>query len=240
MSSRGIEFAAPAAQCLMEEGRFDPRWVSAFLTHTMTVRHDPDVWEPEYFRLQHFVVSYLPLRYWAWTRLAHARNPETEATLGMLILTVSETLWREACDTETGPDGSELARLVLGSGNPLRMSASALLVWQERFSSMLSNVSDPWKRLTTWPRWDAMALHFASFYLPFALAAERPPAIEGQSALLSDLAFKVDQEVLSVIRNWLLAAEAERNEAGIPVPNANAARGATLIERTRIEVLLMG
>src|SRR5262245_34419537 len=176
-----ILFAEPAAQSLLQEGKLEARWVSSFFMLPEADKTDERVWAPEFFRLRHFISTYLPLRYWAWARMSGKRNQETERLLTTLIVTAAETLWRGliAAPNVCAPssEGAELSRLVLGADNPLRLTADSRDEWDRRYKAVLRDISFTWRARDTRPRWEAMALHFASFYLPLGL----PPALTERS-----------------------------------------------------------
>jgi hypothetical protein len=243
--SRGATFADPATQSLLQQGELDPRWVGTFFALPEADKADERAWEPEFFRLRHFVSMYLPLRYAAWARSSGKRNQETEGLLATLIVTVAETLWRGlvAAARLGGPtESAELVKLVLGAENPLRLTADSRGDWERRYKAAVRQMSAPWRARESWPRWEAMALHVASFYVPLGL----PPIIveraENHSTrrLLDELAPHVHSDVVQLVGAWLDAAAALRDDAGVPIVGWNAATERKLTGRTETEILLVG
>ena len=245
-----IAFAGPAARSLLQEGKLDPRWVGAFFAFASHegCGSDQFTWPPAFFRLQHFVSMYLPLRYAAWTRLSGKRNPETEGTLATVVVTVAETLWRGlagAARVGAMPDDAGVVDLVLGARNPLRLRDGERDDWDRRYLKALGILSATWSALDAWPRREAMALHAASFYLPLGL----PPTLTASlvtiesavwDSLLGDLAADIHPDVLQLIRLWLTCATALRDEAGIPIVEWRSTQSHRLVGRTSTEFLLLG
>jgi hypothetical protein len=129
--------------------------------------------------------------------------------------------------------------------NPLRLSADALADWEHRYTTVVKETSSTWRTRKAWPRWEAMALHFASFYLPLGLPSivaesAASPENASQRRLLNDLAPHIHPDVVQLVGLWLAAAGAPRDEAGIPVVEWSPSVGRRLPGRTESEILLLG
>lgn len=248
MSAReGLSFAEPAVEGLLREGKLEPRWVGAFFPLADEEPLDGETWTPAFFRLQHFVCMYLPMRYAVWRRSSGKRVPETEGLLATLVITVTERLWRGLCCAAArgAPKLSPmLVRSVLGPGNPLRSTGEERVAWGQRYAAEVKGLAGPWRARLSWPRWEAMALQVASFYAPMGLPVganfDENRLTTSQRKLLEDLGPHVHVDVLELIGRWFAAAEALRDEAGVPLVDWNAGEKSKLIGRTETEFLLLG
>jgi len=123
-------FAHPVAKHLLESGRLDMRWVSSFLSLPDVSQTAPGkTWSVNYFKLMHFFAMYLPLRYWAWSRLTGEQHVQTEELLASLHVMLEENLWTSAIGAADGvleEDEAELVNLIFGSTGPLHMTVENL------------------------------------------------------------------------------------------------------------------
>lgn len=231
---------------LLREGELDASWVDGILAAVTTETSlskpgDTARWSAEEFRTYHFASMYLPLRYRAWQAFEGSRNPLTEHRLRLLVHGVDLGLWSAACRTvppdEDGPEG-RIVQLVLGPATPVAMPADERASWHEEYKSALANLVEARSASDDWPRWTAMALHFASFYLPIEL----PSAPETQSALAASLAASLRQharpDAVRLISYWLTLAGEPRDESGLP-SSAPQVHGALSI-RMQTELALLG
>ncbi len=230
-----------AAAELLHHGELDVRSINE-LVRQRDPSGDCAVWSRDYLRHQHFVSMYLPIRYWAWARMSQRRNAQTEAELGTLVATVAETLWGGLCEAGPQPP-DDLCAMVFGPENPLRLRDAERGAWAERFNVALDATAQAWRGATVLPRWEALSLHFVSFYLPMG-AGPLGGAIGAGSGsprrrLFDALSERVHPDVVCVVRRWFEAAAAERDAAGVPIVEPFAEGGRELIARTRIEVLLL-
>jgi hypothetical protein len=247
-SVEGPEFATTVSRTLLREGKLDPDWVDALFKRAPPDSGDQHVWEPEFFRLRHFACMHLPTYYWAWARAHHDRNPETERLLGALVIRVTTELWGGLFARPQLADlrnESTLTRLLFSAGNPIALSGDARAEWDRRYKGALRELSFAWTRRDAWPRWQAMALQFASFYLPMGL----PPDSAGfcddnlddsQAELLEKLAPRMHPDAVQLIGLWMAVASAPRDEAGIPIVDWEPVAGRNLVGRSEAERLLLG
>lgn len=243
----GLAFAASAAEGLLREGTLDPSWTCAFLTLAETEPMESETWTPGFFKLQHFVCMYLPLRYRAWTKLNSKRNHETEGLLAGLVTAVTERLWRGFCHAAvrgTPMLTATLVQSVLGPANPMRLTGEERAVWGRRYTSEVKALSGRWRTLSSWPRWETMTLHVASFYVPMGIpngtSINQERLAASQRQLLVDLAPHVHVDVLELIGRWFTVVEAPRDASGLPKADWNVDRTITLAGRAETEFLLLG
>ena len=241
----GIAFALPAANSLLETGRLGEAWLSSFVNYYQPPTPD-NTWRPDFVRLHHFVVGYLPLRYLAWTKSENERNHETERKLALVTVVAAERLWEGVCQTAPLPEEQELMRLVFGSENPLRVPNGGRTAWEKRFSAALDVLErDDWRARAAWPRWIAMALHTVSFYFPLGLPEDHAPSARNRvdhaaRRVLAGLSERLHPDVVTLVAHWLAAAEATRDSAGVPSPDWSPEDRHRFFARTRIEQLLLG
>lgn len=212
-----LTFSDPVFASVLERGEIDRAWLAAF-DALPAIDDDPSGWRPEDFRLRHYVAMYLPLRYQVWSASTGRRNEATEDGLGALILSIGRALWQGAAAVPR-PPGSALVEMVLGAGHPLRLTDAAYAEWQRRYLAVLEGMRSEWRARARWPRWEAMALHAASFYLPLGL----PPRSVGSTPSrfgdrpIEGLAPAVHEDVVALIEAWLAHAGSPRDSAGIPL-----------------------
>jgi hypothetical protein len=242
------EFARAVSRTLLREGTLDAQWVDALFKQAAPQKGDEHAWEPEFFRLRHFASTHLPIHYWAWTRARQDRNPETEKLLAALVVKVTIELWGGLCALPALDDPrseSTLTRLVLGASSPIALSGVARAEWDRRYRAALKECSFAWMRRDVWPRWHAMALHFASFYLPMGLPPDGAGFCddnldEAQAGLLEKLAPRLHPDVVELVGRWLAAASTPRDEDGIPLVDWEPVAGRNLAGRSEAERLLLG
>ena len=235
-----------AADALLQSGTFSVG-SSEPLDDVASARPEGfETWPADYFRIQHVVSTYLPLRYWVWSRASGKRNTQTEQMLAHLIAETEEALWWGACRAGClTHQKCRLPDLVLGSGNPLQLSALDRATWNREYETALSEVRLMHEPGAPWPRWLAMALHFGSFYLPIGLppsvnrfGSDAEPVVP-QPTLLNELKTFLHADVVRLIGCWLGATGMPRDAAGVPIVDWRVGAVAKLSGRTEEESLLL-
>ncbi|AKV02666.1 hypothetical protein AKJ09_09329 [Labilithrix luteola] len=240
LSLVNIDSAEEAAYRLLRTGELDPEWVAGMLHAVTRENDDATRWSAKDFRTFHFATMYLPMRYSVWRNSTVRGNPATERSLERLIRGVELGLWTAAACTSPPEDSSpeeRIVRLVLGSETPLTTAPSARQRWVSEYNDVLSEIARAREPGDAWPRWSAIALHFASFYLPIELPTDAGTDGTLPDSLRASLEQHVHADAVRRISYWLSLAGLPRDGAGLP--SCAPRTLASLPIRTQTEVVLL-
>lgn len=251
----------PAAESSMiGEGVITGTWTDNYLSwlkQTSEEQQAAPAWQKPIIKSMHWASLYLLIRYFAWNKPAHQRNPETEHRLAGIHFETEIALWHAFSQSSdliaTTSVEAELIALCFGSERDVqwtkRFYEEDHLAWAKKFSTTLEAWNLTAREQKEWPLPVISAIRYASFYRDLFLDqnlaqcdfshgdADSEKRIK---ALLKQLSTKkLNADSLRLIEIWLRASRNRRDNDGTPIvaPRRNQPSNSSV--RTQCELAIL-
>lgn len=252
---------------LVERGEVPSQWVDAYHEFLYEVRSDArgqSEWDRRLFQPLHYASTHLGLRYGVWKSSSGSSNADTEKLLSDIQFETEEYLWSALPDMpcwsppvgaaaiHLGPDDRALIAMCFDQMSPVceTEDGGSFHSWKRNYEDTLRGCASRWGAKVLWPRWVCMAIHFASFYIDLYQAREIDLEFDSQrrdersartERVLATLGRSIANEnVLRLIRVWLLACDLNRDVSGLPmIGKVRRRTGQFISVRTVSELFLL-